>query len=82
MRENLVTGPLSHEVIIENDDLPQLSRQVSNYEAMVQLLDSMGFDHKKIELAISLSNARSIEETFPFLIKGERGWEHSYTRTL
>ena len=38
----------------------------------------MGFDYRRAEMAIQLSNAEHVEDTFGFLVKSDSGWEHPF----
>ncbi|CAG9313928.1 unnamed protein product [Blepharisma stoltei] len=78
MAEKLVTGPLSHEILLEEIEPPVLTHQVSSYENLIQQLSSMGFDSQRIEAAVTYTGAQNIEDIWPCLIKGERGWEHDF----
>lgn len=62
MNEKMVTGLQSHEILIEEIPPPPLIRDVSNYENLVQQLSAMGFDPRKIEIAITNTGANNIED--------------------
>lgn len=78
MQDRLFTGFQSHDIPLEEIELPVLSSQVSNYETLVQQLHGMGFDHRKVELAITYAKASTVDEMLPYLILGEHGWDHEF----
>lgn len=75
----LVQGQIkSDQVDLEDIVIPQLSREVSNYESLVTQLSAMGFSLEMIEVAIATSASKDIDDVLRFLIKAERGWEHPF----
>ena len=45
---------------------------------MLQQLNQMGFDYRRAEMAIQLSNAKRVDDTLGFLVKSDLGWEHPF----
>lgn len=80
IRINLLASEESHVILVDEPELPNLTRDTSNYENLIYQLNAMGFEAKKIETAISYAEAKSIGEALTFLIKGENGWEHEFIR--
>jgi len=81
MKERLVSNSFSHEILVEEPELPQLAGSLSNYENLVKTLGEMGFPTKIIEGAIAYTGGKSVQELLPYLVKGEQGWEHSFIPT-
>lgn len=78
-RIGLVAGQIkSDRVRMEDIVLPQLSREITNYENLVTQLSVMGFPLEMIELAIANSKVKDVEDVLRFLIKTERGWDHPF----
>jgi uncharacterized UBP type Zn finger protein len=59
-------------------ELPVLTREISNYETLVQTLGAMGFTEHAAVYAIEATNARSIEAALDYLTEGEHGYEHPF----
>jgi E3 ubiquitin-protein ligase RNF19A len=63
---------------MEDIVLPQLSREICNYESLVTQLSAMGFPLEMVELSIANSQVKDIDDVLRFLIKTELGWDHPF----
>lgn len=70
----------SDDVILENIPSTGLKRKISTYEQIVQQASEMGFPPNKIEIALTHTDANSIQDLLNCFIKGENGWEHTFIR--
>jgi hypothetical protein len=81
-KKPLIPGLLrSDESYLNDIELPELSREISNYEHLVQKLSEIGFRQEMIEMAIASSHDKTLEAVMRYLIKSDRGWEHPFIPT-